>query len=250
MSDLYSFDDVSHRLRWRESLALFTGTLLIGTLGYSLLESWPLRDSLYMTLITISTVGYGETQPLSGWGRMFTGGLIVLSIGSMTFLTAMLTSFIVENSLDGSFWRRRTMRSISQLKGHTIICGASPMAAAIIQRLMQKRREVVLIEADPRRIAAFCQRWRRLLVIEGDATNELTLASANLLEAAHVIAALDSEMDNLLVAITCKDVGPQIKVHAQSDDSTIANRMRKAAVDQVVSSGQIVGDYVADSILA
>ncbi|MCA9173443.1 MAG: NAD-binding protein, partial [Planctomycetales bacterium] len=84
----------------------------------------------------------------------------------------------------------------------------------------------------------------------GEPTNELILANANLLEASNIVAALESDMDNLLVAITCKDISPKIHVLAHSNDRTIANRMRKASVDQVVQSGQIVGEFVADSILS
>ena len=123
------------------------------------------------------------------------------------------------------------------------------MAEAVIDRLMKKRRDIVVIDEDPERLEDLRMRWRKLLFVVGKATNELVLADANILTASNVVAALPSEMDNLLVAITCKDMGQQVKVLAQSNDRTIANRMRKANVDQVVQAGQIVGDYVADAIL-
>ena len=239
----------SHKDRCFKTMAVVATTILAGTLGYSLIEGWPLYDSFYMTIITMSTVGYGETRELTLIGRCFTTSLIVMSIGSMTFLTATITSFVVENDLEGNFLRRRMMKTIAQLKGHTIICGTGPTAEAVIERLLKKRREVVVISDDAERLQDMRQRWRKLLCVEGEATNELTLAEANILNASHVVAALESEMDNLLVAITCKDMGEQIKVLAQSNDYTIANRMRKARVDEVVSAGQIVGDYVADVIL-
>ena len=223
--------------------------LLIGTLGISLLEGWPLVDSFYMTIITMSTVGYGETHELSLTGRCFNVVMILTYIGTMTFLTASITSFIVGNDLEGTFRRRKMMKAISELSGHTIICGASPMAEAVIDRLMKRRCQVVLVDSDQDRLRDMRERWRKLLTVEGNATCELTLANANVLQAAHVVAALESEMDNLLIAITCKDIGPQVKVMAQSNNTTIANRMRKASVDEVVSAGQIVGNYVADAIL-
>ena len=239
----------AHFERWLSTAAVVSATVVMGTLGYCVIERWPILDSFYMTVITMSTVGYGETQELSLIGRCFTTALIVMCIGSMTFLTATITSFIVENDLQGNFLRSRTMKTISSLKGHTIICGASPMAEAVIDRLMKKRRDVVVIDESSERLQELRARWRRLLIVEGKATNELTLANANVLTAANVVAALPSEMDNLLVAITCKDMGQHVKVVAESNDHTIANRMRKAHVDAVVQAGQIVGNFVADTIL-
>lgn len=239
----------AHSERWLGTASAAAGTVVMGTLGYWAIEGWPITDSFYMTIITMSTVGYGEARELTPIGRCFTTYLIVMSIGAMAMLTATFTSFIVENDLQGNFLRRRTMKSIAKLKGHTIICGSSPMAEAVIDRLMKKRQDVVVVDDNSERLEELRSRWRRLLVIEGKATNELTLANANILEARHVVAALPSEMDNLLVAITCKDMGQHVKVLAQSNDCTIANRMRKANVDEVVQAGQIVGNHVADAIL-
>ncbi len=226
------------------------GTICVGTIGYTLLEGWSVFDSMYMTVITLSTVGYGEIHELTTAGRSFSTLLIFLSILTMTFLTATLTSFIVENDMGGHFIRRKIMKTISQLSGHTVICGAGSMAETVIERLMKKRKDVVVIDDDPRRLEGLRSRWRKLLTLEGDPTNEMTLAQANVLEAAHMIAALDSEMDNLLVAITCKDIRGDITVFANSNDVTIANRMRKAAVDEVISPSQLVGEHVANKILA
>lgn len=239
----------AHSERWLGTASAVAGTMVMGTLGYCVIEGWPIVDSFYMTVITMSTVGYGEAQELTPIGRCFTTFLIVMCIGAMAMLTASFTSFIVENDLQGNFLRRRMMKSIAKLTGHTIICGSSPMAEAVIDRLMRKRHDVVVIDESAERLEAMRMRWRKLLVIEGKATNELTLANANILEARHVVAALPSEMDNLLVAITCKDMGQHVKVLAESNDCTIANRMRKADVDEVVQAGQIVGNHVADAII-
>ena len=224
--------------------------IVIGTAGYVLIEGWPVEDGLFMTVITLSTVGYGEIQPLTAAGRTFTAGLIFLCLVSMTCWTAALTSFIVEKDLQGHFMRKRTLRMIAELKQHTIVCGSGLMAQAVIERLVKARQAVVVIDDHPERIQALRKRFRKLLIVEGKATNELTLAEANVLEAKHVVAAMDSEIDNLLVAITCKDVGHDVEVYARSNDTTIANRMRKARVDEVISPCQLCGDRVAQLILS
>ncbi len=225
------------------------GLTLFGTLGYVLLEGWSVLDSFFMTVITISTVGYGESHELSSMGRCFTAVLIFFCITSMTCWTAALTSFIVENDLGGNFLKKRHLKMISHLKDHTIVCGAGPMGQAVIDRLMRKRQAVVVVDEDKASLEILRRRFRKLLIVEGSPTNELVLAEANILEAKFVVAAMDSEVDNLLISITCKDMGHHIKVFAQSNDMTIANRMRKAQVDEVISPFQLSGDRVAELIL-
>lgn len=124
------------------------------------------------------------------------------------------------------------------------------MGLAVIERLIEKRTPVVLIEKNQERLEDLRRLYPKLLTIHGSATNELTLAEANVLEAKHVVAAMDSEIDNLLVAITCKDMGHEIEVFARCNDTTIANRMRKAEVDEVISPSRIGGTRIAELILA
>ena len=225
------------------------GLVVFGTTGYVLIEGWSLLDGFYMTVITLSTVGYGEIQTLTPPGRYFTAVLIFFCLVSMTCWTAALTSFIVESDLQGSFLRRRTLKMVAQLKKHTIVCGSGLMAQAVIERLIRARQSVVVVSDNPEEINQLRKRFRRLLIVEGKATDELTLAEANVLEAKNVVAAMESEIDNLLIAITCKDMGRDIAVFARSNDSTIANRMRKAGVDEVISPCQLCGDRVAQLIL-
>jgi len=231
-------------------LACLSVLILFGTAGYVWVEGWPLLDSFFMTVITMSTVGYGEPQQLSPLGRGFTALLIFLCVTGMTCWTAVLTSFVVENDLGGHFLRRRHLRMIARLKDHTIVCGGGLMGQAVIERLIEKRIPVVLIEKNQERLEDLRRQYPRLLTIHGSATNELTLAEANILEAKHVVAATDSEIDNLLVAITCKDMGHDIEVFARCNDTTVANRMRKAEVDEVISPSRIGGTRIAELILA
>ncbi len=219
-----------------------------GTLGYAIIEGWSLWDSFYMTVITLSTVGYGETHPLSESGRHFTAILIPACLITMTGWTAVLTSFMVEGELSGYFTTRRTIRMIASLKGHTIVCGSGPIAAAVIERLMRQRVQVVVIDDNEQQLAGLKKRFRRLLVVEGKGSDELQLAKANVLDAANVVAAMESELDNLLIGITCRDMGGEICVIAKSNDLTIANRMRKAGVNEVISPNQLSGERVCDLI--
>jgi voltage-gated potassium channel len=209
-----------------------------------------MADGFFMTVITMSTVGYGETHDLTVAGRCFTAILIFLCVISMTCWSAALTSFIVGNDLGGTFLKRRTQRMIDKLKQHTIVCGGGMMGQAVIAQLLRKRLPVVLIEKDAELVELMRKKFPRLLVLHGSATNELTLADANVLEAKHVVAVMHSEVDNLLVAITCKDMGHDIRVYARSNDMTIANRLRKANADEVISPSHLGGNRIAELIMA
>lgn len=234
-------------------LLLISGTVVLlvaaGTLGYAYLEGWPIDDGFFMTVITFSTVGYGETNELTTAGRIFTSILIFFCLVATTCWTATLTSFVIENDLSGHFVRRRMSKMIEQTKGHTIVCGSGPTAHAVIERLLKKRIPVVVVDGDKKRVEALCRRFRRLMFVEGDPTSELALAKANIMTASNVIAALESEMDNLLIIITCRDIGENIAVYAQSNDASIASRMRKVGVDEVISPVQLCGDRMVDLIV-
>ena len=139
---------------------------------------------------------------------------------------------------------------IEKLQQHTIVCGSGEMAHAVVERLVPKRVPLVVVDDDEQQVAALKKRFRRLLVVEGPPTCELTLAKANIMEAKHVIAATESEMDNLLITITCRDIGSDITVYARSNDASISNRMRKAGVHEVLSPVQLCGEKVAQLVLA
>lgn len=237
-------------LRLVRMMLIFAVVVLIGSIGYVVLEGWNFEDGFYMTIITLSTVGYGETRELSQQGRWYTSGLIFASFMIMTSWTAALTSFLVDIDLGGNLFRRKMLQMISNLTNHTIVCGSSRMSEVIIEQLVRQRKDVVVIDEDEERLNELRQRFRKILVVNGAATNELQLAQANVLSAGHVVAALPNDLDNLLIAITCRDLNQDSMIYAKSNDATVANRMRKAGVDVVVSPSQICGSHVSGQIIA
>lgn len=223
--------------------------ILASTIGYHLIEGWSWVDSAYMAIITFSTVGYGEPYPPSELGKAFSCVVIICAIISMTCWTAFLTSFVVERDLGGHFLRKRMRVMIRKLRDHVVICGDGLMAEAVIERMMNQGKSVVLVASPGERLDFLRSRFRKLFVVEGHGSEELNLAEANVIHATAVVAAMESEVDNLLVSITCRDLSEEIQVFARSNDPTIGNRMRKALVDEVISPCQICGDRVADLIL-
>ena len=232
--------------RFRRVMIYFVATVVVGSCGYSLVEGWQLADGVYMTVITLSTVGYGETHDLTAAGRVFTSLLILFGLVVMTSWTACLTSILVEGDLTGRYERRKLNRMIKKISGHTIVCGSGLLSQAVVERLVQKGMPAVVVckeTADKERLDA---RFPQVPVLVGDATNDLTLSRAGVARARHVVAATESEVDNLLIAISCKDLGRAISVIARSDSSQVASRMRKAGVDEVICPLDLMGARVAE----
>ena len=242
-----SSDPLFHRV-FRLTCLVAT-VLILGTVGYMVIEGWSTQDGFYMSVITLATVGYGETQELSGIGRLFTCFLIFISIVCLSCWTACLTSLFVEGELTGAFDQKRAKKMAHSMSSHTIICGSSTMAKTVLEILVRKQADVVLIDSNPEELKFIRQRHPRLSVIESSAIDEITLANANVLEAQCVIAALDSDFDNLLIAMTCKDLGTDVQVIARSDDMQVASRMMKIGVDKVICPFQLSGEHAAQFVL-
>lgn len=234
--------------RLRTVFLVVSMILMLGTLGYVAVEGWEISDGLFMTVITMSTVGYGETQDLSPVGRIFTSILIFICLIGMTYWSAVWTSLVIEADLTGSNLKRKLRKMISKLDDHIIVCGSNEMAHAVVERLVGKGLQVVIVDQDSEQIEKIQKRFRGVLWVNGDPTNEMTLADANLMCAKAVVASTDSDVDNLLIGITCKDMDEDIQVYANANDKMLANRMRKAGIDDVVSPCQLCGNRMAELI--
>ena len=228
---------------------MLASVLVLGTFGYMMIEGWNTPDGFYMTVITLATVGYGETQELSGFGRLFTCFLILISIISLSCWTACLTSLFVEGDLTGTFNQKKAKKMAQSMTSHTIICGSGTMAQTVLAILIRKQPNVVLIDGDCERLKLIRSRHPNLAIIESSAIDEMALANANVLEADCVIAALDSDFDNLMIAMTCQDLGTDVKVIARSDDMHVASRMMKIGVNKVICPFQVSGEQAAQFAL-
>jgi voltage-gated potassium channel len=219
--------------------------LVFGTAGYSILEGWRPADGFYMSVITLATVGYGETQELSDGGRLFTCGLIFVSIISLSCWTACLTGSFVDRDTIRTWHKRKARKMAKTMKKHTIVCGAGAMAQTITKMLVGAKEKVIIIDNDLEALERIRVRYPDVVTLPDSAVDELALASANVLDARCVIASLDSDYDNLLIAMTCKDLDNDIKVIARSEDMDVASRMAKIGVDSVICPHFISGQQAA-----
>lgn len=216
-------------------------------MGFCLIEAWSLEDALYMTVITISTVGYTEIGELSSVGRAFTSVLILTSIVAMAYWTASITSVLVEGDLSGAYRKKRMERMAKKMNEHVIVCGSTVYAKSIIETLYRSNREMTVV-CDQQDAQPLTIQYPQVPLIELSPTDELALAKAGLASAAHIVAATKSDVDNLLIAMTCKQFNPSLFVIAFSYDGKLAGRMKKVGVDEVICPHLLGGFRVAELI--
>ncbi len=228
--------------------AILTVPLIVGTVGYVIIEGWPVLDGLYMSIITLSTVGYGETQELSSIGRIFTTALIAMSMLSMAWWTAGITSMIVGGELSGRFRKQKEAKMISRMSNHTVVCGGGLFARTVIDQLFRDEKQVVAIIGCEEEVTLMRRLYPELLIIEGDPKSEMSLADANAVSADFLVAAVESDYDNLLITITGKGLGTDVKIISCAQGNELASRMIKVGADQVVCPFVLAGQQAAKMI--
>lgn len=226
-------------------LALVFG---FGTLGYMFLEGWSAFDSFYMTVITLATIGYGETHPLSMAGRAFTIVLIFLGLGIFTVLVGSVSRAVLEGQFNRIFDRSRKMRErVDQLVNHTIFCGFSRLSRIAAAELRRAGEEIVVIEADEARGREAEQAG--FLVIYGDATLDESLTSAGVARAKRLVTLLPRDSDNVYVTLTARELNTALYVVSRAEDEVGEKRLKRAGVNRIVSAYRIAARKLADGLM-
>ena len=220
-------------------IGLIILTLVAGTVGYILIEDWVPFDAFYMTVITLATVGYGETNPLTYEGRLFTLFLILGGVSIIAYAFSMLTSIIVEGQLSIVLKRRRMEKEIAKFSGHYIVCGMSHSARVIMEELQKTGRTFVLVDRDRETVERLIAEG--LKVVEGDATEEETLKRAGVLKAAGVFAVLSSDQYNAFLALTAKGLNSKVRVVSAQKEIGVRQQLLRSGADNVVNPEYIGG---------
>ena len=217
-------------------LAVFFGVLtIVGTAGYMRIEGWGLQDSLYMTVISITSVGYEEVHQLSGLGQNFTMFLLAGSITGIGIWFALLTALIVELDLTHVLRERRNIREIKKLNGHVIICGAGRTGRQVMEELVVAGQEFVVIERHQTTIDKLRETLPDVRVIHGDATLDHNLESAGVESARALVAALNADADNLFACLSARHLAPDLMIVARAHEEQSMEKMFRAGADRVVS---------------
>lgn len=228
-----------HRILYRIRMAawVLVALMVLGTAGFYLIGGARANfsDALYMTIITVTTVGYGEVVPIhTVWERLFVGFIALSGFGMVTFLFTSLTVFFLETDLDFSMRRRRMESTIKKRKGHYIVCGYGRVGRNVAMELASTDRMYVAIESELSIMKDMIEREPDLLCLHGDATDDEVLLRANIAEAAGVFAVTNDDAKNLMIALTAKQLNPRVRVVARSHEVRNIDKMKKAGADEVV----------------
>jgi voltage-gated potassium channel len=234
----------------RRFLAALAGIVVLiigGTVGYMMIEHMTPLDALYMTVITLSTVGYGEVKPLDAQGRIFTIGLIVTGVGTAFYLFAVVTQLVVEGQLRQFLGRAAMKRRIDQLQDHVVICGYGRMGRVVAEEMAGAGLPMVAIERDPAREAEL--READALYVIGSALEDRVLEQAGVRSARAIVVATASDADNVYITLSARTMNPGIRILARGESEAGLQHLRMAGADVVVSAYQWAGVRLAASIL-
>ena len=219
--------------KFRYAIILLTAIIAFGTVGYYIFEEMPLFEAFYMTIITISTVGFSEIRPLTVVGRSITLVVIVLGISVGTYTIGIIVRWFVEGELSKIFGRRKLQKQMADLKNHFIICGFGRIGRIICQELYEDNIEFVVIEQNASVIEEIAA--EKYLFLEMDATSEEALMAAGILKAKGLVTAVNSDANNVFITLTAKGLRPDIFVLARSSEEKNEAKLNKAGATKVVS---------------
>ena len=236
-----------------QRLVLLVGLLAvlagIGTTGYVLIEGWTPFEALYMTVITLGSVGFGEVHPLSTAGRAFTIGLIVSGLGVVAYGLSTITALWVEGDLSHHWEKRRMDRRIADLRDHVVVCGGGETGRHIIRELIATRTEFVCIEHNAEHAEALRRAVPDVLYIVGDATETEVMRAAQVERARGLIAAMPADKDNLFALLTARELNPRLRIVSRVSGDESRPRLLKAGADAVVSNKAIGALRLASEML-
>jgi voltage-gated potassium channel len=222
--------------------------LLSGTTGYMLIDNYPFLDAFYMSVITISTVGYGEVNPLSEQGRIFTTFLILTGFATLGFAGHAIVESLLEKVWSGDSEMKKMRKKIDKFSAHYIICGFGRVGDVASMQLKRAGVDFLVVEFS----AEQCQLIKEhgFPFVEGDATREDVLLESGIKRASGLLALLDSDPKNLFIVLTARELNPTLHIISRSEDKITERKILRAGADSVISPHATAGRQIADDLLA
>ena len=235
------------RSKLQKALLLLLLVLAIGVVGYMLMSGYTFVDALYMTVITISTVGFRELHPLDDQEKLFTIFLIATSIISFGYTVSAFTEYIVSGQLFQQLKLKKVQKKIEKLSEHTIICGFGRNGKQAMVKLNNYKQEFVIVEKDEDIINTID--LEKIFNVQGDATTDEVLKRAGIDKAASLITALPSDADNLFVVLTARQLNPNCKIISRASNESSYDKLKIAGANNVIMPDKLGGDHMASLVV-
>jgi voltage-gated potassium channel len=233
---------LSPLLKWFAVIVVITFS---GVAGYMLIEGYRLLDALYMTIITITTIGYMEVHPLSDAGRIFSIILIITSFSTFTYALARLTQFVASGEMNLYFKNRQIMNSLDKFSGHVIVCGFGRNGQQAAKTLKVNKINFVAIDHRHDNIDNYLKDDPNLLYIKGDATDDKVLIAAGVERSSSLICALPTDADNVFIVLSARSLNEKLRIISRASNASSIHKLRKAGADNVIMPDRIAGTHMA-----
>lgn len=234
--------------RFMIPIYLLVGLIIIGTIGYMIIDGYTLLNAFYMTIITIATVGYGEVEPLSVAGKLFTSFLIITSFITFAYAVSSITKFIVDGELNVFFKNKRLNAAVEKLTDHVIICGYGRNGKQAAQILKKHDKRFVVIEDDEKVTSGVNHRFSEL-VLKGDATQDEVLLKAGIMKAKALITTLPTDAANVFIVLTARNLNPKLTIISRASDDGSDAKLKIAGADNVIMPDKVGGAHMASLVM-
>ena len=231
--------------RFVRAVVLALLSMFTGVSGYYFIENYSFIDALYMTVITISTVGFTEVNSLSEIGRLFTSFYIIFNLGVIAYILSVVTRFLFEGEFKEVFSSYMTKREVEKLDGHVIICGFGRNGSNAAKELKRDGVPFVVVDNDEQVLQSLLSDNESLHVIKGDATEEDVLSFAGVERASALIASIPDDANNLFITLTAREMNPKLRIIARANKESSERKLLRAGADSVVMPDAIGGHYMA-----
>lgn len=228
-------------------VAVPVGLVLLGTLGYVLIEGWPLFDALYMSVITLTTVGYLEVHPMSPTGRMFTMAFLLGGVFTLFFMASEAVRAVVSGEVRSILGRQRMQKSLQELRDHFVVCGYGRMGQFVCQEFSGLGLSFVVVEKSGELLRSFSMPHG--IPLDGDATQDAVLRQAGVERARGLVTAAASDADNLYITMSARFLNEKLFIVARAEEEGAEQKLLRAGANKVVSPYAIGGQRVAQAVL-
>ena len=229
------------------ALLMVVASILLGSIGFMLIEGYDFGDGIYMSVITFSTVGFEEVRPLSDGGKVFTVFYILLNLGLFAYTASVTSSYLFEGRFKEIYKTYTDKKALKKLNNHIIICGFGKNGEIAGQGLSESPKEILYIESNADVIKQHDD-GKTYQFLHGDAVLESVLKDAGVERASTIITTLPSDADNVFITLTAKELNPQIQIIAKATERNTENKLKRAGADHIVMPDRVGGSYMASLV--